>query len=230
MMIVIVVVAGLLVTLRLGAFAVLLPPYFALCAPIVYGVCRSARDYKRLPRVAFAVMGVLINAFCFVASITWSPLVFIFVIPFPCLIGSAVTCGFGAAWCAAARHHPANGALSRALRFAFVAAVSILPTTMLFTQWPFKLAFAASRPALERLADQVAAGVRVSKPVPAGAFRIVASAVDPATGGVALITDPNPNGRSGFERRGPGTPGGGPFFNLRFDMQLSAKWWYLEED
>ncbi len=64
----------------------------------------------------------------------------------------------------------------------------------------------------------------------AGVFRIVGSAFDSATGRVGLITDNNPGGRAGFERHGPGSAGGGPFYNLAYDKELSERWRYVEED
>lgn len=63
-----------------------------------------------------------------------------------------------------------------------------------------------------------------------GAFRIVGSAVNPTTGGVALITDAASGDRSGFERHGPRAPGKGPFQNLFFDLRLTEKWQFTEED
>ena len=101
---------------------------------------------------------------------------------------------------------------------------------MLFTTWPFRLAFAASRPALEALADEVTRGEPVNTSSWAGAFRIVGSAVDPATGNIGLITDPNPGGRAGFERRPARHAGSSPFYNLNYEVQLTEKWRYVEED
>jgi hypothetical protein len=101
---------------------------------------------------------------------------------------------------------------------------------MLFTIWPFRLAFAASRPALDKLADQVARGEPVNTSRWAGAFRIVGSVVDPATGTIGLITDPNPGGRAGFARQHAQAAGSSPFYNLNYDVQLTEKWRYVEED
>lgn len=221
-------VAGLLFTLRLGTgLLILLLLFLALCAMPSYGFWHAARGYKRLPPKVFLVVGTFINVLCFVASITCSPLLFIFVALLPCLIGTAITLGFGAAWCTGAAGERSLPGRGRSLRCAIVAAVSIAPITMLFTLWPFRLAFLVSRPSLERLADRVAAGAPVSTPVWAGPFRIVGSAVDPTTGGVGLITDPDPSGRKGFQRSGPS---GGPFYNLFFDLQLTEKWKYADED
>src|SRR5262245_6908130 len=107
---------------------------------------------------------------------------------------------------------------------------------MLLTPWPLRLAFLASRPAMERLADRVAAGRAVTSPEWAGLFQIVGSAVDPTTGNVGLITDPDPAGRSGFVRLSPAVRVDGPywnyrpFVNLNINEHLTGPWWYQNED
>jgi hypothetical protein len=85
------------------------------------------------------------------------------------------------------------------------------------------------------VADRVGVGQAVTSPEWVGLFRVVGSAVDPSTGNVGLIIDPDPSGRSGFVRLSPGPnkPGGrrnGPFRNLNFDLQLRGRWWYGRED
>jgi len=64
---------------------------------------------------------------------------------------------------------------------------------------------------------------------------VVGSAVDPSTGNVGLIIDPDPSGRSGFVRvsigpRIPTARSNGPFYNLNFDLQLRERLWYECED
>jgi hypothetical protein len=121
------------------------------------------------------------------------------------------------------------------LAWPLVLVLALLPLSMLITFWPFRLAFLASRPAIERLADRVAAGHAVTSPEWTGLFRVVGSVVDPSTGNVGLVIDPDPSGRSGFVRVGvdPSVLVGrsnGPFYNLDFDLQLSERWWYECED
>jgi hypothetical protein len=106
---------------------------------------------------------------------------------------------------------------------------------MLLTFWPLRLAFLASAPALDGLADRVAAGPGVTSPEWAGLFRVVATEVEPSNGNVGLIIDPDPSGRSGFVRGGasPGLPvgrSGGPFYDLNLDMRLDDRWRYVCED
>ncbi|MGO9471103.1 MAG: hypothetical protein ACLQIB_05890 [Isosphaeraceae bacterium] len=151
------------------------------------------------------------------------------------LCGIPLILGFGTAWSAAATRREATRRRSPLLAWPLVIVLATLPLTILFTQWPFHLAFAASKPALNRLADRVAAGQAIRRPVRAGFFTVVSSAVDPASGNVGLITDPDPSGRSGFVRLSlhPNTsPGrvGGPFYNLNGDLQMGEGWRYQSED
>jgi hypothetical protein len=106
---------------------------------------------------------------------------------------------------------------------------AVTPLITLSTFWPLRVAFLVSRPALEHLADRVAAGQALTLPVRAGVYSIVGFATDPSTGNVALITDADPGGRSGFVRHRPGTPHG-PFRSLWMGMRLSRTWAYEMEE
>jgi hypothetical protein len=70
--------------------------------------------------------------------------------------------------------------------------LALLPVWLLLfagiyrTSWPMKLSFAASTPALDRLAEQVAAGQTPSLPTSAGAYLIRAVETRPVSGGVAI--------------------------------------------
>ena len=68
------------------------------------------------------------------------------------------------------------------------------------TSWPMRLSFAASTPALDRLAEQVAAGQTPSLPARAGAYLIRAVETRPVTGGVAIClwTAPPERHHTGF--------------------------------
>ncbi len=70
------------------------------------------------------------------------------------------------------------------------------------TSWPMRLLFAASTPALDRLAEQVAAGQTPSLPVRAGAYLIRAVETQPVSGGeaICLWTAPTERHRIGFVR------------------------------
>jgi hypothetical protein len=230
LMIAVAAIAVLLLAVRFPPLVVTL--FLAACAALAHGLWLAVRRFKRLPATAFGVAGSMLNLLCFVASMAGSPSIVVILSALPCLIGTAVVVGFGAAWCFASARDLKLSRRSLVLRWTVVAVISLAPVTMLFTQWPFRLAFLVSRPALERLADEVGAGAPLTSPRWAGVFVIVGSAVDAKTGNVGLITDPNPSGRTGFERYGAlGRPGaGGAFYNFWSEMQLDENWRFAEED
>jgi hypothetical protein len=229
-MVAVAVIAVLLVGLRF--WPALIALFLGGCIALSQGLWRSAKRFKRLPVVAFGVAGVSLNLFCWAVSMTGSYTLVVVLGVLPCLIGTAVVFAFGAAWCAASAPGVTISGHSRALRLAVVAIISIAPLTMLLTRWPFRLAFLVSRPALERLADQVVAGAPVTSPRWAGVFVIVGSAIDPNTGNVGLLTHPDSSGRSGFERYGArGSRGAaGAFYNFWSVTELDANWRFAEED
>jgi hypothetical protein len=108
----------------------------------------------------------------------------------------------------------------------------VLPLATMGTLWPLRLAFLVARPALERLADGAAAGQALAGPQWAGPYRLVQSAVDPASGEVALMTDPNPSGAKGFVRVNPGIPWDrrGPILGTDLDVELGWGWEYRQDD
>jgi hypothetical protein len=143
--------------------------------------------------------------------------------------------GFGMAWAVAATHRGTVRRRSPLVAWPLVIVLASLPLTMLLTHWPLYLAFLASKPPLDRLADQIAAGYVPRGPLRCGLFLVVGCAVDPKTGNVGLITNSDPSGRSGFVRVNLATttqprPLSGPFYNLNYDLQMSEKWWYQNED
>jgi hypothetical protein len=151
------------------------------------------------------------------------------------LLAFPIVFGAGAAWATAVTRRAARPHRSPFLAWPLVLVLAILPLTMLLTRWPIHLAFLASTPALDRLADRVAAGQRIASPEWAGLFRVVGSDVDPSTDNVGLIIDPDPSGRSGFVRIGaaPSVSAGrssGPFYDLYLDLKLCARWRYECED
>jgi hypothetical protein len=107
--------------------------------------------------------------------------------------------------------------------------LAVTPLTTLWTFWPLRVAFLISGPALERLADRVAAGQAPSFPARAGLYCIRGSATDPVSGNIALITDANLGGRAGFVRYQPGSPQG-PFSSLFMGMSLDRTWSFEMED
>jgi hypothetical protein len=119
--------------------------------------------------------------------------------------------------------------------WSLVIVLAALPLTMVFTPWPFRLAFLASKPAHNRLADRVAVGQAPRRQVSAGLFMVVGSIIDPASGNIGLIIDSDPSGRSGFVRFGrgfnmPQERRYGPFYNLDLDLDMYDGWAYQTVD
>jgi hypothetical protein len=100
-----------------------------------------------------------------------------------------------------------------------------MPVATALTFWPLQFAFLAARPGLERLADQVKAGVSIAYPRRVGIFHILGSRLDQATGNVALLTDTSPGGPAGFVRNRAGRPSPyGCFSPIRGDADHVSLW------
>lgn len=142
--------------------------------------------------------------------------------------------GFGATWAVLATRGEVAPHRSRQWAWLWVIGLVVMPGVTAWTAWPFRLEFLVARSALERLADQVAAGQAVTFPQNVGPFRLAASRVDPQTDGVALLIDPNPGGPGGFVRHKVSLAGPyGCFGPIRGDwwhMALGGGWCYHEED
>jgi hypothetical protein len=116
------------------------------------------------------------------------------------LVINASTIGaLGEAWARSATRGGAAPRRSPPTAWLSVIALCLLPVT-LWTFWPLRLAFLTVRPALDRLADQIAAGKAAGFPQWVGPFRVACSAVDPVSGNVGLMIVPNPNGPMGLVR------------------------------
>jgi hypothetical protein len=105
----------------------------------------------------------------------------------------------------------------------------LLVGSIVLTNWPMKLSFAASTPALDRLAAQVAAGQTPSLPTRAGAYTIRAVETRLVTGGLAIClwTAPTGRGHVGFVQSPAGvTPNVNPWTHT----QLGARWHHFAED
>jgi hypothetical protein len=138
----------------------------------------------------------------------------------------------GVHWLSAATGPAAVPRRSEGVILPLVLVLGLAPLTMV-TLWPLHLAFRVSRPALERLADRVAAGKGLGGPQWAGVYWVVGGEIDPMTGNVGLVIDASPGGRAGFTRLGPSTPPESyalPFVNLEMAIRLGDRWYYEAED
>ncbi len=108
----------------------------------------------------------------------------------------------------------------------------LLVATMLLSHWPMKLSFALSKPALNRLADAVAAHRAPALPKRAGAYVIHAVETRPLPEGangltVCLWMLPVERQHVGFVRSPAGVT---PEFNPWTHRRMDAYWHYFGED
>jgi hypothetical protein len=233
LMIAVAITAGLLA-------ASVLPNGLAVAFGLTYllligGTWWMFHGFRRLSALSFGVVAalnnILIAGLC-IHRLNYGGfmlMLLVWLLAFPIVLGA------GTAWATAVTRRAARPHRSPFLAWPLVLVLAILPFTMFFTRWPFHLAFLASTPALDRLADRVAAGQGIASPELAGLFRVVGSDVDPSSGNVGLIIDSDPSGRSGFVRVGtaasvPAGPVRGPFYNVDLDLKLGDRWRYQCED
>jgi hypothetical protein len=231
LMIAVVIVAGLLALpsgLREVAGVVSLP-----CLALFMAWRLLKGGHRRLAAICFWSLALPVNvlfaALCASPGILSVGLFFVWsfaVMP--------TLAGFGATWAVLEARRGRGPTLSRRLAWMCVIALAVMPGVTASTVWPFRLQFLAARFTLERVADQIEAGQTVSFPLSAGPFQLVGSRVDPQTGGVALLTDLNPNGPSGFVRHKSSLTGPYDCFRpIRGDwwhVVLGGGWCYHEED
>jgi hypothetical protein len=230
LMIAVVIVAALL-TLPEGygviAFAFSLP-----CLGVFAAEWLVFRGRRRLAAIGFWTLAILINL-AYAASCVAPDIYLLAPLLFAWLIIVAPTLGaFGGAWSRLATRGGTAPWRSPPAAWVSVIALCLLPLVTLLTFWPLRVGFLAFRPALDRLADQVAAGQVAYLPRWVGPFRVARTAVDPVSGNVGLMIDPNPNGPSGLVRVRPGSPPdrSGPFRWDDLEVDLGWGWEYREED
>jgi hypothetical protein len=247
MMLAVVVVAGLLALYRWMGPMVIALPFPCLAGVGAQWVCFRGqpsltglgaqplviRAQQRFAAFAFWVPAILINvlydALCVVPEAYALPAMFLGWVVF-----AGPTIGaLGSAWVTLPTCQDATPRRSSAVPAWFaVLALSGMPLVTLWTLWPLHLAFRASRPSLERLADQVATGQVSEFPQWAGLFRIAGSAIEPKTGNVSLMIEPNPDGPTGFVRASAANPQNraGLFRGGDLCVDLGWGWDYWEED
>ena len=230
LMIAVVVVAGLL-ALSINV-AVIVIALSLTCFTVIGAQWLVFRRKRHLATFAFGLLATLTNV-SYVASCVAPDAYLLIALFLGWLVIVAPTNGaLGAAWATLATIEGAVPRRSPPAVWLPVIVLSILPLATLWTVWPLHLGFLAAKPSLERLADQIAAGKTIGFPQPAGLFRVAGSAVDPLSGNVGLVIDPNPNGPTGLVRVRPGTSQNrsGPFGWDDLDVALGWGWEYRQED
>lgn len=190
------------------------------------------RRHRRAAAYGFGALAVLINVSY--AALCIAPDVYLLI---PLFLGWFFLFGptmgvIGSAWARMATHRDSVPRRSAAAAWLAVIVFTIAPFITTWTLWPLYAAFLSARPALERLADQVAAGQTLSFPQQAGVFRIAGARVDAVSGNVGLMIDPDPGGPTGLVRVAGGPPPNrlGPFGWDDLLVVLWHGWEYREED
>ncbi len=202
------------------------------CLAIIGAQWLEFRGDRHLAAIGFWTLATLTN-FLYAASCVAPDVFLLGPLFLGWLIIVAPTVGaLGRAWARLATRKGAAPRRSHAAAWLSVIALCLLPLVTLLTFWPLRLGFLLVRPGLDRLADQVAAGKATGFPQWVGPFRVARSTVDPVSGNVGLMIDPNPNGPTGLVRVRPFIPPNrnGPF---RWDdllVDLGWGWEYREED
>jgi hypothetical protein len=105
-------------------------------------------------------------------------------------------------------------------------AVACCVLSVLTTDWPLRLRFELSRPAMEALADRVQQGQSPATPAYAGLFWILAAESNRA-GQPCLWTRLQPGGNTGLVRCRANTA---PELNLASSLPLGDGWYLVAED
>jgi hypothetical protein len=233
LMLVVAFAAGLL-ALYVRFLAAYFPPWIlaipSTIAFVAYGLwCWRCR---RVAAFGFVGSAILSNCLYAVASIyhdymLMPALMFAWLLIFLPLVGAS-----GIVWAKLTNDADGNPRRSPFWSRALVVVSTIMPGVTLATDWPLRLAFLASRPSLERVADQVATGRAIVSPEWIGPFRLAESAVDADWKTVGLFLDPNPGGRTGFVRIHADSPEAAHFrLLLGTDTHIDLGWgWSYRQD
>jgi hypothetical protein len=202
------------------------------CACFVGAEWLVSQGHRRVAALGFwglAVTSNLLFAATCIAPEIHSQILLFYVSSF--IVMPAIM-AIGLAWC---RLGTRDGLVPRrfeAAAWLSVIVLAFLPLFTILSLWPLRLGFVIARPALERLADQVAAGQTIGYPQQLGLFRIGGSRVDAASGNVGLLIDWNPSRDPGFVRVRSGTPTDvrGPIIGSDLNVELGAGWSYRGDD
>lgn len=196
------------------------------------GVLIERRGYRRLAAVSFWGPAILINALYAMACLAPIMLLCFALLTGWMLFLAPVIGRFGTSWALLATRETAVPRRSPPVAWAAVTALTLLPAVTLVTFWPLRVGFLVARPTLERLADQAAAGTLVTFPVRAGPFDVVRASVEPVSGQVGLMIEPNPNRPTGFVRVRSDEPPGSrrPIIGTELNVDLGWGWSYREDD
>ena len=173
--------------------------------------------------LAMAALGVYVLRF---SGIVYKMLVSTLFLP--------VVVASGVAWAIAATSSEATSRRSPWTAWPLAVALIVVPVSMMFSHWPVQVAFLASRPALNRLADRIESGESLDHPEWAGAFLIrKISDIDAGPGNIALVILNDSTRHTRLIRAA--SPSARPLIedyepNAFFRFAYDTRWWYHERD
>jgi hypothetical protein len=233
-------IGRLMIVIAVVAFILALPTGLGLMTIPLFipvgalGISRWLFRGRRLRLAAYIFWGlaILINLATAFSCITPNPYalgpIFLALIA----VGLPTIIALGTVWGVLFARQQSVSPLTRDGAGMAVVFVVILPIMTLWSFWPLHLAFLAARPAMASIADQVAAGKTVGFPHRVGFFTVAAANVDPGSGTVSLIIDPNPDWRAAFVRARPGTASklGAPIVGSALNVYLGGGWSYRKDN
>jgi hypothetical protein len=190
------------------------------------------RGFRRIAAGVFWVPAILINILYAMACLAPVVMLNLMLLTVWFFVFAPVMGRFGVSWGLLATREAAAPRRSPRMVWSAVIGLTVLPALTVMTLWPLRLGFLVARPTLERLADQAAAGNLVTLPAPAGPFRVLRASVEPESGQVGLMTEPNPSRPTGFVRARSNPPPDArrPIFGTELDVELGWGWSYREDD
>jgi hypothetical protein len=139
----------------------------------------------------------------------------------------------GSVWASLATAVDAVPRRSQSFVWSVVLVLAVMPLITLWSLWPIRLLFFAARPEMERLANQAVAGHALGRAESVGLFHFASTRFDPASGDVALLSEPDSIYPTGFLWKRSGATAsraGCGMCGSNMSVYLGHGWWYLEDD
>ena len=214
--------------------------YAAVVAAFSIGPWHTARSDRRLAARVMAVSAALefvALTYLGVFSLRYLSAVYKLLIS---LILMPFTLGAGVAWANLASAPSVPKRVPRPAAWSLVVGLTLLPVSMIASHWPMRAAFRISRPALDRLADRVAAGETLARPEWAGLFLVrKVSRVDVGPGNIPLVVENDSTGHTFLIRASspaavpavsPDAPVNHRETTLSYRISDGGRWWHHETD
>ena len=232
-------IGRLMILIAVVAFILALPAGLALTTIPLFipvgavGISRWLFRGRRLRLAAYMFWGLAIpiNLATAYSCITPNPYVLGPIFLALMVVGLPTITALGTVWALLFARQQSLSPRTRDAAGMAVVFLVISPVVTLWSFWPLHLAFMVSRPAMASLADQVAAGNMAGIPSRVGLFTVATANVDPVSGNVSLIIDPNPNWRTTFVRA-PGTASNrsAPIVGSALNVDLGGGWSYRKDN